>query len=93
MARNPWYEAKPRARKPARGAARAAHRVRRYEPLLVLGPGGGYAEDIVVELQHCRCGAWRAVIEHAGRAIVSDWSDPCSRPSQAKARDEAVRES
>lgn len=81
MARNSWYEPKPRERKPARGARGAVHRVNSIES----GP-----QAVLFEL--CRCGAWRATVTRSGRMLVTDWSAPCSDSSPAKARDDAPLE-
>lgn len=68
--------------------ARAAHR----------GQGQRELPDGFGIVQHCRCGAWRALIAppaawqlRGATALWSDWSAPCSVPSPAPARDEPAR--
>lgn len=77
MARNPWYEPKPRERKPARASPRPAHRSQRQVELV----------DGLGTLQVCRCGAWRALVAPAATlqlsgasALWTDWSAPCTAP-------------
>lgn len=47
--------------------------------------------DTVVQVDRCRCGAWRAHVRLDGRTVVTDWSDPCSVPSPALPHAPATR--
>lgn len=89
MARNPWYAPKPRERKPARGTPVAVHRVRVVEQCDETFGAETPGLPVQLQLEHCRCGAWRARVLRGTTLLHTDWSAPCSAPSRAAARDDA----
>lgn len=98
MARRPDYQPRTDGAGSGRRARAPVHRTARGT--LGRAVGFDFAEGVltVLQIEHCRCGAWRARVALASgatfalgqaRALYTDWSAPCSDPSPAPARDDA----